>query len=114
MLRHNGPAKPRRSSAARPPGMMYRSSLSFSSRMSSQSPELMTMPVAGTSASSESWEGRARRQRSTYFRLLGLACRLAGVGDAPDGSGGVVGDQQRAVLRNGNGRRPTPHLGALT
>src|SRR6516225_1093569 len=49
-------------------------------------------------------------------RRLRRCCGVLGrtpVGDAPDRPAGVVGDQQRAVLGDGECGRPAPDLGAL-
>src|SRR3954453_265916 len=50
-------------------------------------------------------EIRCRPLRSREPR----AALLAHVADAPDGLAAVVGDQQRAVARDGDAHRPPPH-----
>src|SRR5438270_3669659 len=48
------------------------------------------------------------------WRAAAAAGRLrSGVGDAPDRAAGVVGNQQRAILGDGERRRPAPHFGAM-
>src|SRR5437763_858394 len=63
---------------------------------------------AGAVGRGESPRGRAGRRA----RLARLPLR-SGVGNAPDGAAGVVGDEQRAVLHDGERGGPAPHLGAV-
>src|SRR5437879_3649811 len=58
-------------------------------------------------------------ERNRQGRLLCFGLRRGGmlggalVGDAPDRAAGVVGDEQRAVLGDGERRRAAPDLGTL-
>src|SRR5690349_5544810 len=53
-----------------------------------------------------------RRRAGALRRHAALLLR-ARVGDAPDGAAGVVGNEQRAVLGDGERGRSAPHLGAM-
>src|SRR5262249_60089465 len=50
---------------------------------------------------------------AVFWRRCGSSRALAGIGDAPDRTAGIVGDEQRTILGDGKRSRASPDFSAL-